>query len=160
MKKGILFMLAMFMMVSTVEAKLSQKPGKRHNNSYLFKAKPIVFVEEGIKFSLLPNGKFKFSKLDSYKQPRNKHNWKKNRKLKVKRNYKGQIRKVGHVPIYYNRYGKVTQIGSVALHYKHRKLKKVGHLRLVYLPNGKVKYKGNVKYRNHINFSKKPATYI
>ena len=159
MKKGILFMLAMFMMVSTVEAKLSQKPGKRQNNSYLFKAKPIVFVEEGIKFSLLPNGKFKFSKLDYYKQPRNKYNWKKNRKLKVKRNYKGQIRKVGLVPIYYNRYGKVTKIGSVDLQYKHRKLKKVGHLRLVYHPNGKVKYKGNVKYRNHIYFSKRPATF-
>ena len=158
MKKGLLFMLAMLMMVSTVEAKLSQKLGKRLNDSYLLKAKPIVFVEEGIKFSILPNGKFKFSKLDAYKQPRSKYKWKKNRKLKVKRNYKGQIRKVGHVPIYYNRFGKVTQIGSVDLQYKHRKLKKIGHLRIVYKRNGKVKYIGHVKYRNHIYFSRRPAT--
>ena len=158
MKKGLLFMLAMFMMVSTVEAKSIQKPGKRLNNSYLFKAKPIVFVEKRIKFSILPNGKFKFSKLDIHKQPRNKYKWKQNRKLKVRRNYKGQIKKIGHVAINYNRFGKVTQIGSVDLQYKNKKLKKVGHLRLVYKRNGKVKYIGHVKYRNHIYFSKRPET--
>jgi hypothetical protein len=157
MKKGLLFVLAMFMMVSTIEAKLSQEKGKRVNKTYLFKAKPIVFVEKGIQFSVLPNGKFKFSKLD-YKQPRNKNKWKRDRKLKVQRNFKGQIRKVGQVQIYYNRFGNVTQIGSVDLQYKNRKLKKVGHLRLVYKPNGNVKYIGHVKYRDRIYFSRRPIT--
>lgn len=156
MKKGLLFMLAMFMMVSTVEAKLSQEQGKRLKNFYEFKAKPIVFVEKGIKFSVLPNGKFKFSKLD-YKQPRNKYKWKRDRKLKVKRNIFGQIRKVGDVSIYYNRFEKITQIGSVDLQYKRGKLKKVGHLHLVYKRNGKVKYIGNVKYNNRMFFYKRPA---
>ncbi len=157
MKKGLLFILAMIMMVSTIEAKIIEKTGDKPFYNRSLKAQPIVFIEKGIEFSVLPNGRFKFTKayFKNHWNLRN-HNWKHRRGVKVIRDRKGRISKVGNVQIFYTRNNKVVQIGSVDLAYKHGKLKKVGNLHILHKRNGKVKYIGKVKHNRRTYFSKRP----
>ncbi|MGB5362872.1 MAG: hypothetical protein WBN17_06175 [Aureibaculum sp.] len=161
MKKGILFLLGMFMMVSTAEATngvlTDSKPG--YHSAY--KAKPISFVENGIKFYVYPNGDLDFK---SNSRSRNTTQYVyRNGKRYVKRvpfnrvrithDRHGRINRVGNVFINYNRFGKVQRIGSVFVDYQHRKLARVGGLSIKYNRYGEVFYYGQVKprytYRNY-----------
>ncbi|NLP56685.1 hypothetical protein [Lutibacter sp. B1] len=155
MKKGLLVIMAMFMFVSTIEAKSNENTNNKIDYNTV-KIQPIVFVENGIKFSVLPNGEFKFSKLNlntlySHRNPR----FERNRSVAIVRNFKGQITQVGNVPIFYTRTGKVAQIGAIDLKYKHGKLQKVGNLHIINNPNGKVKYIGEVKSSSYKNLNKR-----
>ena len=158
MKKGLLFIMTMIVMVSTVEAKVIDNKRDKLNTKHAINAQPIVFVEKGVEFSVLPNGKFKFAKINSKKSIRSKYlNLKNNRNLRVLRDYKGRISKVGNVTIFYSRNNKVTRIGSVDFTYKHGTLKKVGNLYILHRPNGKFKYIGKVKKYNKRYMLKRPT---
>ena len=157
MKKGLLFIMTMIMMVSTVEAKIIDHRDDKLCAKRTTKVQPIVFVEKGVKFSILPNGKFKFKKLNSKNSLRAKNlHWKNQRGLNVLRDRKGRIVKVGKVNIFYSRDNKITQIGSVDLTYKHGRLKKVGNLYILQRPNGNFKYIGHVKKYNKRYMLKRP----
>jgi hypothetical protein len=157
MKKGLLFIVAMIMMVSTIEAKIIEKTSDRLGYNRSLRAQPIVFIEKGIQFSIFPNGKFKFTKAN-FKNRWNlrNHRWKHQRGVNILWDRKGRISKVGNVQIFYTRNNKVIEIGSVDLNYKHGKLKKVGNLHILYRPNGTIKYIGKVKHNRRTYFSRKP----
>lgn len=159
MKKGLLLIVTMILMVSTIEANIIEKNGDKIGYNRTLNAQPIVFIEQGIKFAIFPNGDFKFTKANfkNNKSLRNQ-SWKHQRGVKVLRDRKGRIAKVGNVHISYTRNNKVTQIGSIDLNYKHGKLISVGNLHILHRRNGTVKYIGDVKYNHnrHNYFTKRP----
>jgi hypothetical protein len=120
MKKGILILLGMFMMVSTVEAK---KGNNLPNNKRLYYSydNAVNFVERDVEFFIFPNGEFDFDVLSN-----NRFN------LNIDRNFRGQIRRIGTVRISYDRFNNVTRIGNIFLSYNRGRLIRVGNLRVNY----------------------------
>jgi hypothetical protein len=60
MKKGVLILLGMFIMTSTVEAKIDNKLSNRIGVSYVYE-NTVNFTERGIEFYILTNGDFDFN---------------------------------------------------------------------------------------------------
>ena len=60
MKKGVLILLGMFMMVSTVEAKKGENLPNRFRVNYYSYDNAVNFVERGIEFFVFTNGDFDF----------------------------------------------------------------------------------------------------
>jgi len=157
MKKGILFLLGMFMMVSTAEATNGKTSNSKLGYNRYYKAKPIQFMEKGIKFYIYPNGQLDFnthsrSRFTTQYVYRNGRRYTKRvpyNKVRISRDYFGRIKRVGNVFISYNRFGKVARVGSVFMNYKHRKLTRVGGLRIKYDRYGGMRYYGQVKYRTY-----------
>lgn len=137
-------MLTVIVTVATMNAKENWK--HTFTKKSIAKANPIIFVEQGVQFSVLPNGSFKYSILDLHNlQLHSNRKYEFNRAVTVLRDRKGNIVNVGNVEIYYTKNGKILKIGSVDFWYKNGKLKKVGNLKLINTKKGKIIYKGNVK---------------
>ncbi|QTE22680.1 hypothetical protein [Polaribacter cellanae] len=144
MKKGILLLLAMFMMVSTVEAKNGNLL-PNSNRVYYSYDDSVNFTERGIEFFVFLNGEFDFNTHynDSY-YDYNGRRFSTNG-VRVDRDYRGRIRRVGNVFINYDFRGNVTRIGNVFLRYYRGNLTNVGNLRVVYNRGGFPTFYGNVK---------------
>ena len=160
MKKGLLLILGMLMMVSTVEATDGKKSNSTKGYYAYYGMKPIKFMERGIKFFVFPNGEIDFSTNARYRDQyyfRNGRRYKRRvpfRAVAIDRDYFGRVRRVGNVFINYNRYGNVSRVGSVFIDYhRGRRLKRVGGLTIRYDRFGRVRYFGQVKPRFGIGFS-------
>jgi len=157
MKKGILFLLGMFMMVSTTEATTSKFTNSNPGYFNYYNAKPVQFMEKGIKFFVYANGDLDFNmnsraKLTTQYVYTNGRRYVKKvpfSRVPIARDNFGRIKRIGSVLINYNRMGKVSKVGSVYIDYKHRRLARVGGLRIRYNSNGGVRYFGHVKSRNY-----------
>lgn len=159
MKKGILLLLTMLLLVSTVEAKNGERSNYRTGYMNRYDAEPIQFKERGIKFYVFLDGEFDFNTRPSrytdvsymYKSSRRASRTRMNlhRGVRIERDYRGKIRRIGNVFINYNRYGKVSRIGNVFIDYRFRLLERVGNLRVIYNHWGEVRYVGSVKYGHH-----------
>lgn len=136
-------------------------------------AQPIVFVERGVEFLIFPDGSFDFdSKYNntyynsnsrrntinaSYNGPRVSINYstahEANRYISRDRN--GIIRSIGDVNLNYDRYGKITRVGSVFIDYsrgKNATLAQVGGLKVNYNHWGEiVTIRGVVSQYNRFN---------
>lgn len=154
MKKGILLLLTMLLLVSTVEAKNGERSNYRTGYMSIYDAEPIQFVERGIKFYVFLDGEFDFNTKPNrhvqtdylYKTSRRSTTARRSIKgVRIDRDYKGRIKRIGNVFINYNRYGKVRRIGKVFVDYRHRQISNVGNLKVIYNHRGKVRYIGNVK---------------
>lgn len=147
MKRTLLLLVMLLFIAPTMDAQ--RRDGKRTKTFQKeFSVEPIVFIEGNVQFSVLPDGMLRFKhvgKKSNKKYP--KHAWK-NKKLQVKRNYKGQIVQVGKVPIRYKR-GKIDRIGNIDFKYRRGQLKMVGDLYIVYRRGGHYLYIGAVKNRWH-----------
>lgn len=160
MKKGILLLLTMLLLVSTVEAKNSERSNNRMGYMSMHDAEPIQFTERGIKFYVFLDGEFDFNAHPNrdtqtdylYKSSRRTPKVRGQRGVRIDHDYRGRIRRIGNVFINYNRYGKVRRIGNVFVDYKYRKLSKVGGLRVIYNYWGDARYIGKVKRRYHTYF--------
>jgi hypothetical protein len=155
MKKGVLLLLGMFIMVSTVEANNSNKLSTIKGN-YLYN-NSVNFTELGIEFFIFTNGDFDFNTYDNdFYKDHNGRRIKNNRDVRIDRNYKGQITKIGNAFINYDYRGNVTRIGNISLSYRFGKLTNVGDLRVQYDRWGNPNFYGNVRnyyYDNGIRFS-------
>lgn len=159
MKKLVLIMLTVMVTGATMNANEHWK----HNftKKSIVKVNPIVFVEKGIQFSVLPNGSFKYSILNlNHLQLHANRKYELNRAVPALRDKKGNIVKVGDVRITYTKKGKILKIGSVDFIYKNGKLKKVGDLKLIYLNNGGIAYKGFIQNKPHLNVSRRNTASI
>lgn len=141
-------------MVSLAEANNGKSTNSNKGYYNFYKAKPIKFVEKGVKFYVYPNGEFTFSTHRRKVYPRNSVYYNRRyakraiyNRVPVVRDYFGRIKRVGNVFINYNRYGKVKRIGSVTIDYRHRRLKRVGGLYIKYNRFGDIRYFGHVKPR-------------
>jgi hypothetical protein len=144
MKKGILLLLGMFMMVSTVEAKTGENSTDRFRVNYYAYNNAVNFIENGIEFFIFTNGNFDFDI---------RYN---SRFTRIRRNFNGQIRRIGNVNIRYDRFGNVTRIGDVFMRYHRNRLIRVGDLTVNYNRWGDPVFYGNVRdfyYDNGVRFN-------
>ena len=158
MKKGLLLILGMLMMVSTVEATDGVRTNNKKDYNTRYGSKSIQFLEKGIKYYVFPNGKFDFntntrSRHTTQYVYRNGRRYKTRvpfSKVRISRDYYGRIKSIGNTYINYNRHGKISRIGSISIDYRHRKMTRVGGLRIKYDHYGNVRHYGQVKHRyNH-----------
>lgn len=144
MKKGVLILLGMFMMVSTVEAKNGNylPHNNRVNNFY---ENSVNFTERGVEFFIFTNGDFDFN--TNYNDTYYDHNGKRTRNsgVSIDRDYRGRVRRVGTVFINYDYKGNVSRVGNVYMRYYRNRLTNVGNLNINYDHWGNPIFYGNVK---------------
>jgi hypothetical protein len=143
MKKGVLILLGMFMMVSTVEAKNGENLPDRFRVNYSYN-NAVNFIERGIEFYIFTNGDFDFETRFN------------DRRLRINRNFRGQIRSIGNVFINYDFRGNVTRVGNVSIRYNRGRLTRVGDLRVRYDRWEAPVFYGNVRdfyYNDGIRFN-------
>lgn len=139
MKKGLLLLLTMFVMVSSVEATEGINPTERNgfiNNRYYDEA--VSFVERGIQFHIFLNGEFDFNSRNL-----------RNRRVRISRDFRGRINRVGNVFIRYDFRGNVRRIGSVNMNYNRGRLTNVGNLRIRYNRWGDPRFYGQVRFNDY-----------
>ncbi len=158
MKKGLLLLLGILMMVSTVEATDGVKTNSKKDYNTRYGSKSIQFFEKGIKFYVFPNGEFDFntntrSRYTTQYVYRNGRRYKTRvpyNSVRISRDYRGRIKSIGNTYINYNRFGKIARVGSIFIDYNHRRMTRVGGLKIKYDRYGNVRYYGQVKNRyNH-----------
>lgn len=120
MKKGLYFLVALFMMVSSVEAINGSNLTNRNWENYYSYDNAVSFVERGIEFFVFTNGDFDFDT-----------NFR-NRGVRINRDFRGRIRRVGNVFINYDFRGNVSRIGNVFINYRRNRLVSVGNLTVRY----------------------------
>lgn len=144
MKKGILIMLGLLLMTSTTEAKKIDHSLNRFDINYYAYNNAVNFFENGIEFFVFPNGDFDFDVHFN------------NRRVRIDRDFRGRIRRIGNVRLRYDFRGNVTRIGSIRLNYFRNRLTNVGDLRVRYDRWGYPNFYGNVRnfyYDNGVRFS-------
>jgi len=150
MKKGILILLSVFIMVSSIEAKHRKKSPNRISFNYSYQ-NSVNFEEQGIEFFIFTNGKFDFN--TNFNNSNNNYYGNHiNREREISRDYKGQITRIGNSFIHYDRYGNVIRIGNVYMRYYRGKLTGVGHLKVSYDYWGNPTFYGSVK-NNYYNYN-------
>ena len=155
MKKGVLILLGMFMMVSTVEAKSGNLLPNRFGFNYSYD-NSVNFIERGIEFYIFTNGDFDFDTRinDTYYDYNGVRT--KARGVRISRDFRGRINRVGNVFINYDLRGNVTRIGNVFIRYRRGLLSRVGDLKVRYDRWGNPLFYGNVKnyyYNDGIRFN-------
>lgn len=151
MKKRVLLLLGFITFATTSFAnnnfKSTSKIGvnSRYNDA-------ISFVEKGVKFHVFLNGDFDFN--THFKNTRyydyNGRRTRVNRGgVRIERDHRGRVRRVGNSFINYDRRGNVKRIGSVFIDYRYGQMTKVGHLRIRYDRWGNPRFIGNVKHNHY-----------
>lgn len=117
--------------------------GHARINSY---ADAFVFDEMGVTFSVYPDGEFDFY-MDNVMQSTVSNgfvdvtfNSGYNYNPYVQYDDFGAVIQVENVPIYYDYYGRVSQIGDVLINYRNRRVCQVGGLRVFYNRHGHYAY--------------------
>lgn len=144
MKKGVLIVLGMLMMVSSVEAKKSENLPNRFGVNYYAYNNAVNFFENGIEFFVFTNGDFDFDINFT------------NRRLPIDRDFRGRITRIGTISLRYDFRGNVTRIGGISMGYFRDRLTRVGNLRVRYDRWGDPIFNGNVRnfyYNNGVRFN-------
>jgi hypothetical protein len=155
MKKGVLILLGMFMMVSTVEAKKGENLPNRFRVNYSYN-NAVNFIERGIEFFIFTDGNFDFDNHFNNSYYDDGRGRTRNSNVRVNRDYRGRIRSIGNVYINYDSRGNVSRIGNISMRYYRGQLRKVGDLRVRYNRSGFPVFYGNVRefyYNNGIRFN-------
>ena len=149
MKKGLLLFLGI-LSFTLVNANEFTSPTKKNTflNQY---DEAVTFVEKGIQFHVFLNGDFDFNTLTRNSRYYNYNgNTYSNKSLRIVRDYKGRIKRIGRNYIRYNYKGDVTRIGNIKLYYKRGLLRRVGDLEVSYNRWGEPYFYGNVnRYSNY-----------
>ncbi len=130
-KQLILFVSIMF--VATINANnfKTYTSNLEINNRY---NDAVTFVERGIKFHIFLNGDFDFNA--------HRNN---NYGVKIERNRRGKVRRIGNVFINYDYKGNVKRIGNVFMNYRFGQLIRVGNLYIKYDRWGNPNFRGSVQ---------------
>ena len=123
------------MATSTNDDKVATRNAYRYNNSF-------IFVENGITFSVFPDGEFDFYIEDYVNGRRNKITFNSGHDYNPYAQYDdyGAVIQVENVAIYYDHYGRVTQIGDVDIAYRNGKVFRMGSMYVYYNYNGHYNY--------------------
>ena len=105
---------------------------------------PIIFVENGITFSVYPDGEFDFYIDDrvnvgadvNFGNTSITFNSGYNYDPYVQYDDYGAVIQVENIPVYYDYYGRVSQIGDVNIWYRNGRVHRVGGLYVYYNPRG------------------------
>lgn len=143
MKRGIL-LLGALLMISTVNANNSVTP-TINNEIYNRYDEAISFVEKGILFRVYLDGDFDFDR----RRFRNRRGI---NRIRIERDFRGRIRRVGNVFINYNIRGDVRRVGNIFMRYNRRGfLTRVGNLKIYYNRWGDPSFFGRVRYNDSFN---------
>tara|TARA_B100000787_G_scaffold64358_1_gene47289 strand:+ start:34843 stop:35616 length:774 start_codon:yes stop_codon:yes gene_type:complete len=140
MKINTLLLLAMFMMVSFVEAKIDDISNE-NNKIYYRSNQAVSFIERGVQFHVFLNGDFDFNARQTKTR--------RNQKLRIFRNFRGIITKVGDIYINYNSKGNVRKIGAIKMSYRKNRLIDIGNLSIYYTRWGDAVFYGQVKFNDY-----------
>lgn len=139
MKKGVLLLLGMFMMVSSVEANSGIKLSKKIGVDYRYED-AVSFVERGIQFHVYLNGDFDFD---------SRYLRKRRNRVRIFRDHQGRVKRVGNVFINYDYRGNVRKIGRIYIDYHRGRLSQVGNLTIRYNRWGDPRFYGQVRYNDY-----------
>ena len=129
MKRVLLLLLGILSFVNVNAKELETSTTKTYNYNRFDKA--VTFIERGVQFHVFVNGDFEFN--SPYRNNRYyDYNGERftNRNLRVFRDYKGRITKIGSNRIRYDYRGNVTRIGNIRLYYRNGLLRRVGDLKI------------------------------
>ncbi len=143
MKNVVLFLTALILGTSGVMAmamatattnsgdKVSDIESFRYNDSF-------IFVENGITFSVYPDGEFDFYIENQVTGRRNGVTFNSGFDYSPYAQYDdyGAVIQVEDVPVYYDNYGRVTQIGDVDINYNRNRVNRVGNMYVYYNSRG------------------------
>ncbi len=138
MRKFILLFSALILgttgiLANSIDDKVAERNAYRYNNNRSF-----IFVENGITFSVYPDGEFDFY-IDNHLGNRRR-----NITFNSGFDYSpfaqyddyGAVVQVESVPIYYDHFGRVTQIGDVNVNYFNNRVSAVGNMYVYYNRRG------------------------
>ncbi|MBW1295124.1 hypothetical protein [Aquimarina litoralis] len=167
MKKVILFIAAMLLVGTAAQAADQKKTDQvdRVTKRYPY-VQPIVFVENGVKFLVYPNGEVDFRtprrrnyqnlnwNSSNFNSPGRTRDYRRHsNRFTVRYDYYGRLKRVGLITIGYNRFDQVRRIGSVLIRYNRRgKVSKIGGLHIYYGKRGRIRHiEGHVHYTDGVN---------
>jgi len=124
-------------MAATVEDKVAIRNAYKYNNSF-------IFVENGITFSVYPDGEFDFYIDNRVNLGANVNFGSTNVTFNSGYNYNpyvqyddyGAVIQVQNVPVIYDYYGRVNQIGGVNVWYRNNRVRQVGGMYVYYNNRG------------------------
>ncbi len=122
----------------------SSQPEYHPINTY---GKSYIFVEQGIEFSIFPDGQFDFVYVGGHNgsnvsvnigtpNVNISYNSGYNYDMFVQYDDYGAVIQIEDIPIYYDHYGRIIQAGSVEIRYNSRRIVRVGGLFVHYNPYG------------------------
>jgi hypothetical protein len=143
MKKIITLFIGLIAMSFTTQAASSHSeyhPINTYGKSY-------IFVEQGVEFSVFPDGQFDFVYVGGHNgsnvsinigtpNVNISYNSGYNYDVYVQYDDYGAVIQVEDIPIYYDHYGRIIQAGSVEIRYNSRRIVRVGGLYVHYNPYG------------------------
>ncbi len=105
---------------------------------------PFIFVEEGITFSVYPDGEFDFYINERVAVGANVNFGNTSITFNSGYNYDpyvqyddyGAVIQVENIPIYYDYYGRVSQLGNVNIWYRNGRVHRIGGMYMYYNPRG------------------------
>lgn len=156
MKRVLLLLLGILSFVNVNAKELETSTTKTYNYNRFDNA--VTFIERGVQFHVFVNGDFEFN--SPYRNNRYyDYNGERftNRNLRVFRDYKGRITKIGSNRIRYDYRGNVTRIGNIRLYYRNGLLRRVGDLKISYNSWNEPYFYGDVNnydyYDSNVRFS-------
>ena len=144
MRKAILSLLFVLTALSSyANINVENHPSEVFGFENRFNDDAVTFFEQGIRFHVFLNGDFDF---DSrfYRTRRN-------RRVRVLRDWQGRISRVGNVRIRYDFRGNVRRIGRITMNYRRGWLRRVGNLTVSYNTYGDPFFYGNVGFDGFYN---------
>jgi len=113
------------------------------NNGSYYDGQSYIFVEQGIEFSVFPDGQFDFVYVGPQNGASATFSWYTpgvnisfnsgyNYDMYVQYDDYGAIVQVENVPVYYDHYGRIVQAGNVEILYNDRRIVRVGGMNIYY----------------------------
>lgn len=142
-------------MAATVEDKVAMRNAYKYNNSF-------IFVENGVTFSVYPDGEFDFYIDNSVNIGANVNFGSTNVTFNSGYDYNpyvqyddyGAVIQVQNVPVIYDYYGRVNQIGGVNVWYRNGRVRRVGGMSVYYNNRGYYSH-----YTGYVNVYNQYYTY-
>jgi hypothetical protein len=128
------------------------------SSNYNYDGSAYIFVENGVEFSVFPDGQFDFVYL-GYDRSGNlnininhsnvnvNYNSGYDYDVYVQYDDYGAVIQVENVEIYYDHYGRIIQAGNTEIHYNDRRIVRIGGMRVFYNHHGYFSH-----YTGYINF--------
>lgn len=150
MKKGI-FVLITILMAATIKATTIKTSTNKIGVNYRYND-AVTFVERGIQFHVFLNGDFDFD--THYNEPRYVDYYGRRTRangngVRIERDYRGRVRRVGNTFINYDARGNVKRIGNVFMRYRFGQLTNIGRMEIRYDRYGYPHFYGAVKHNNY-----------
>ena len=154
MKNLVLLFTAMLLNTSGVFAAGTNEDKVAIRNAYNFN-NSFIFVENGITFSVFPDGEFDFYIDNLVNGSRNGITFNSGFDYSPYAQYDdyGAVIQVENIPIFYDYYGRVNQIGDVDINYRNGRVRRLGGMNVFYNNRGFYDYHTgfiNIYNRNYV----------